>query len=88
LTVKQTTEFGKTGTAGGVVQGADWLVHGSVRLHQVDGGIRILPGTYDFQPHGSFWNSPVRNFETYGGFYVGSRAGTSVGTDFLIRYSV
>jgi hypothetical protein len=87
LAVQQTSDFGPNGTALGVVQGADWLVHGSVTLQQVDGSVGILPGRYDFEQHGSFWNHPVRNFETYGGFYVGSRAGSSVGTDYLIRYS-
>ncbi|MFC7286539.1 hypothetical protein ACFQPC_00685 [Herminiimonas glaciei] len=87
LTAKQTGKFGKNGTALGVVQGSDWLAHGSVTLERANGVIFIRPGRYDFEQHGSFLDHPVRNFETYGGFYVGSRAGTSVGTDYLIRYS-
>lgn len=88
LTVKQLSEYGVNGTAGARVTGADWLVHGSVTLSRdSSGNILILPGAYDFQSHGTFWNSPVRNFETYLGFYVGSRAGTSPGVDYFIRYS-
>ena len=89
LSVTQLRGFGPNGYAPGKVQGvADWLVHGSVSLSRdAQGNITIPSAPYDFQPHGSFWSSPVRNFETYGGFYLGSGAGTSVGTDFLINYS-
>ena len=89
LSVKQLEDFGPNGYASGKVQGvADWSVHGSVSLSQdAQGNITIPSAPYDFQPRGSFLSSPVRNFETYGGFYFASRAGTSVGTDFLINYS-
>lgn len=88
LRVKQLGEFGPGGTASARVTGIDWLVHGSITLSRdVLGNVSILPGAYDFQPHGTFWSSPVRNFETYGGFWLGSGLGTSVGTDFLINYS-
>lgn len=87
LTVWQTGSFGVNGTAPGIVMGTEWFVHGSVTLENVNGNIGIRPETYDFLPHGNFWDHPVRNFETYGGFYVGSRAGTSVGTDFQIRFT-
>jgi len=70
LTVKQTSSFRSNGTADGVVTGADWFTHGSVTLQQTGNGIEILPGQYDFQSHGSFWDNPVRNFATYGGFYL------------------
>jgi RHS repeat-associated protein len=93
LTVLQTSEFNKNGIASGRVpysETGDWLVHGSVTLSRgVDGVISIRPGEYDFQPHTpvrSFMTG-VRNVETYGGFYVASRAGFSVGTDYLINYS-
>ena len=85
--VNQIGDF-ENGIAPGVVQGADWLVHGSVDLGRDSlGNIRIVPETYDFQPHGSFFDSPVRNSETFGGFLFGSGAGVFVGTDFLINYS-
>ena len=91
LTVLQTGEFGSSGTATGRIPYtdiSDWVVHGSVKLSRSSlGNISILSGSYDFQPHGSYLSRPVRNFETYGGFYVGSKAGTSVGTDYLINYS-
>ena len=89
LTVRQSRNFGSTGTAPGVVDGAaDWLVHGSVTLNRdQQGNITIAPGLYNFEPHGNFWDHPIRNFETYGGFYVGSHGGISVGTDYLIKYS-
>ena len=93
LTVKQLTDFGgPNNTASGKVVGIDdWAVHGSVTLQQKDGNVRILPGPYDFQPHGSFFNTDLRTFarnvETFGGFLIGSQWGTSVGTDFTINYS-
>ncbi len=88
LTVEQTSDFNENGIATGKVQGSDWLVHGSVTLSRdAQGNITLPPGPYDFQPHGSFLSRPVRNFETYGGFYMASNAGISVGTDFLIKYS-
>ena len=88
LSVKQTGDFNDNGTAPGRVRGRNWLVHGSVTLSRdAEGNVSILRGQYDFQSHGSFWSRPVRNFETYGGFYVGSRAGFSVGTDYWINYS-
>ena len=93
LTVQQTGDFRANGTAPGRIPYSDtddWVVHGSVALHRnADGVISILPGQYDFQPHTPVRSvmTAIRNVETYGGFYVGSRAGTSVGTDYLINYS-
>ena len=91
LTVEQLGGFtGPNNTAPGRVVGADWLVHGSVTLQQIDGNITIRPGRYDFEPHGSFFNTDVktfvRNVETFGGFINASQWGTSVGTDFTINY--
>ena len=76
------------GNSLGVVQGADWLVYGTVNLAQdQQGNIIIQPNMYDFEQHGSFWDAPVRNFETYGGFWFGSYGGLSVGTDYQINFS-
>lgn len=58
-----------------------------VTLENVNGNIGIRPETYDFLRHGNFWDHPVRNFETYDGFYVASHAGAPVGTDFQIRFT-
>lgn len=93
LTVLQTSEFNDNGIASGRIpysETGDWLVHGSVTLSRGgDGVISIRPGGYDFQPHTPVrtFMTGVRNVETYGGFYVASRAGFSVGTDYLINYS-
>ena len=93
LTVQQTGDFRSNGTAPGRIpysNTGDWVVHGSVTLHRnADGVVSILPGQYDFQPHTPVRSvtTVVRNVETYGGFYVASRAGTSVGTNYLINYS-
>ncbi len=93
LTVLQTSEFNHNGIASGRIpysETGDWLVHGSVTLSRDgDGVISIRPGGYDFQPHTPVrtFMTGVRNVETYGGFYVASRAGFSVGTDYLINYS-
>jgi RHS repeat-associated protein len=88
LSVQQLRDFGPNGTAPGTVQGADWFVHGSVTLRQdALGSISILPGAYDFELHGSLTDHLTRNLLTYGGFYLGSRAGTSVGIDYLIKYN-
>jgi hypothetical protein len=93
LTVLQLDEFNDKGIALGRVsytETGDWLVHGSVTLYRGnDGVVTILPGKYDFLPHTPVksFMTVVRNIETYGGFYVASRAGFSVGTDYLINYS-
>lgn len=91
LTIKQGGLFNSRGVAGGRVpysDADDWAVHGSVTLYRdQSGNISILPGKYDFDMQGSFWDRPIRNFETYGGFWAGSILGTNVGTDFLINYS-
>jgi len=88
LTVRQTGNF-IGGIAQGVVQGSDWLVHGTVDLSlNKQGNVTILPNQYNFEPHGDFWgNQRKRNIETFGGFSVGSFGGISVGTDYLIKFS-
>jgi RHS repeat-associated protein len=88
LAVRQTGNYGQNGTAPGVVQGGDWFVHGSVTLSKnQQGTITIKPAPYDFELHGAFLDHAKRNFETFGGFYLGSYGGIAVGTDYLIKYS-
>ncbi len=93
LTVLQTSEFNDNGIASGRIpysETGDWLVHGSVTLSRNgEGVISIRPGGYDFQPHTPVrtFMTGVRNVETYGGFYLASRVGVSVGTDYIINYS-
>ncbi len=91
LTVLLTADFNKEGRAVGRIvysEMGDWLVHGSVSLSKVDGLISITPGQYDFQPHAvKSFRDVVRNVETFGGFFVASKGGFSVGTDYTINYS-
>ena len=89
LTVKQVRNFTGQGLAPGRVQGVnDFLVYGTVELRQgANGHVTVGQDSYDFLPHGSFWDNPIRNFETYGGFYVGSHVGFNPGTDFKINFS-
>ncbi len=89
LNVIQGQNFNANGYADGRLEyGSDWLVHGGVRLQiNPENKIVIKSAAYNFEPHGNFIDRPVRNFETYGGFYVGSRAGSSVGIDYMINYS-
>jgi hypothetical protein len=84
LSVKQVAPFGVNGNALGVVQGAAWLVHGSVTLHQDgEGNIALLPDVYSFRPHTVSFDDPhwfreaVRNLETYAGFYLATYGGLS-----------
>ncbi len=89
LTVTQKEAFNSQGKANATVSGLDRLIHGTVRLVKVDGVIRIQSETYDFLPHGnSFWDSPVRNYETRVGYGVATQYGLKpAGTDFLINFS-
>jgi len=53
-----------------------------------DGFVRILPGPYDFDQHGSYFSDyPVRNLETRVGFACTSWYGMVIGNDFTINYA-
>lgn len=68
----------------GPVQGANWLVDGSVSLNSDN---TIISETYDFLPHGDFFGNELRrNLETFGGWCVASACGLFSGTDFKIDY--
>ncbi|AOT07719.1 RHS repeat domain-containing protein [Pseudoalteromonas luteoviolacea] len=89
-----TGNFNEAGVAfGKVVDGKDWLVHGSTALSmKSDGSIQISSGTYDFtlnlrSQYPTWIQYAVRNTLTYGGFYLASVAGTRSGLDFTIHYS-
>ena len=70
----------------------DFLIHGNVSVRNENGVIKIESETYDFLPNPRDWypnwfKYAVRNIETYGGFYVASFGGFSVGEDFTINYT-
>ena len=68
LTVLQIGESGRTGAVLGIVPRVDWIVHATVTLQEVLGGVRTLKGGYDFEQQVSYWENPIRNFETKVGF--------------------
>lgn len=91
--VLHTASYGGTGTAPGVVQGADKLVHGQVTLRrQDDGTIQILRDRFDFEMHDvdkyerriDGWK---RNAETAAGRqYARGLRFWRDGTDFYIQF--
>ena len=86
LILFQTEPF-EHGSAEARVTGLDWFVHGTVTILTTDAGIEIKSETYDFLPHGTFFDNPLRNYETRVGYGYATMWGfRNTGIDFTFDF--